>query len=1071
MDICTIIARNYLAYARVLSRSFLTHNARSKAYVLILDDEDGLIGGDEDFTVMRPADLDISRHEFHSMAMIYDVMELATAVKPWLLRALLDQGLPQIAYLDPDIKVYSTLDDLGPLSQEHGLALTPHVLQPIPRDGKRPSEADILSSGTYNLGFVAVSQASRPFLSWWEERLSRDCRRDVANGIFVDQRWIDLAVHYFDHHSIRDSAFNVAYWNLDQRLLDRTSAGYTVDGRPLRFFHFSGFEPRRPGVMSKHMRDAPRQAIKEGPILEIFNEYARDLLACEHMAWAGCPYGFSRTASGLPISGTMRNRYRQDLISAGGGPTLPDPFALEDAAAWFRLARRWNSQLVGDWVRESYGILRSRTRSALELGLSIGEERLAAPVQPRRLPPLPAQQESRTGKGLPRGVNVVGNLRAESGVGELGRRAVHALRAARIPYNLFVNPITSSRQTATVIADDSREVFDQNLVCANADQLPILAGLLGRTLLRGRYNIGYWAWELGVFPVQMAASEAFVDEIWALSDHAANAIRGAVSKKTVRCFPPPIPTPHVLEAQLDLGLPQGYLFLFCFDFLSVFDRKNPIAVVDAFRRAFPTPCGVTLLLKSVNGHLRPEELIRLRRHASDRPDVVIRDQSLSASDQAKLMATCDAYVSLHRAEGFGFTMAEAMALGKPVIATGYSGNLEFMTSENSFLVPYTLTTVGAGSDPYPEAAKWAAPDIDAAARMMRGLLEDPVEADLRGRRGAQDIAERHSAEARARLLAELLSGKSPVVDSSGSALRVRLSAFDGAAARLTLSAGGKAWSLQRKYPRARSTLQRRAARSRRRLRTVETQIEELSRAVISLTTQLRAVPYTAPGHGLVLGEGDDAFIGYRYSDVTSGRSYSAFEDTFRGSEEFIRERQRVYLQLLLAHQPVADLGCGRGEMLELLAAEGAEVTGVDADLDMVKRARAKGLAVVQGDALSWLDGCNDMALGSIFSAQFIEHLPYGELLQLLERCRAKLRPGGLLIAETVNPHALHAWKTFWVDLSHVKPIFPEVLVLLCREAGFGAARVMFPNGTGELATDRWAEGEYAVLAWAPDEST
>lgn len=796
MDICTIIARNYLAYARVLSRSFLTHNPDSRVYVLILDDEDGRIGADEDFTVIRPAELDIDRREFHSMAMIYDIMELATAVKPWLLRSLLERGLPQIAYLDPDIKVYDTLEDLAPLTQKHGLVLTPHILQPIARDGRYPSEADILSSGTYNLGFVAVSQASRPFLSWWEERLSRDCRRDVANGIFVDQRWIDLAVHYFDHHSIRDPAFNVAYWNLDQRSVDCTADGYTVDGRPLRFFHFSGFDPRRPGIMSKHMRDAPRNYLGNGPVREIFDEYASDLLAAEHLKWVVSLYGFSRTASGTLISSSMRHCYLRELRAPGPAGLL-DPFDMEDLAASAALTRHCAGQLVREWLTLSYRFARSQARLTREVRYLIGSRR--GDASGRRNgeaadAPAPSQEASTRRLRMPHGVNVVGYLTAESGVGELGRLAVAGLRAAGIPCSLFINPITSSRQGVACMPGTSRKVFDCNLLCVNADQLAILARVLGRSLLRARYNIGYWAWEVDVFPIQMAASEEFVDEIWAPSDHAAISIRDAVTKP-VRSFPPPIPTPSSSSTtKRDLSLPEGHLFLFCFDFLSVFERKNPLAVVDAFRRAFPRPSGVTLLIKSVNGHLRPDELVRLRRHASERPDIVIRDDSLSASEQEALIAACDTYVSLHRAEGFGFTMAEAMARGKPVIATGYSGNLEFMTPENSFLVPYRLTPVGAGHDPYPERATWATPDIEAAARTMKAVVQDPAGAALRGQRGARDVAERHSVEARALLLATMLSGRVPEAGSAASAARVRLSALDGVVARLTLSASGKAWS-------------------------------------------------------------------------------------------------------------------------------------------------------------------------------------------------------------------------------------------------------------------------------------
>src|ERR687890_17674 len=181
------------------------------------------------------------------MAAIYDVLELSTAVKPWLLRHLLDgRGLERVAYLDPDIRVYDRLDEIERLTGEHGLVLIPHITSPLPRDGKRPSEADILISGTYNLGFISLEHGSATdgLLDWWSERLKTDCVVAPDAGYFVDQRWMDF-VHGVmpDYFVLRDPSYNVAYWNLHGRELTYHKGRYFVDGRPLRFFHFSGFDP------------------------------------------------------------------------------------------------------------------------------------------------------------------------------------------------------------------------------------------------------------------------------------------------------------------------------------------------------------------------------------------------------------------------------------------------------------------------------------------------------------------------------------------------------------------------------------------------------------------------------------------------------------------------------------------------------------------------------------------------------------------------------------------------------------------------------------------------------------
>ncbi len=227
----------------------------------------------------------------------------------------------------------------------------------------------------------------------------------------------------------------------------------------------------------------------------------------------------------------------------------------------------------------------------------------------------------------------------------------------------------------------------------------------------------------------------------------------------------------------------------------------------------------------------------------------------------------------------------------------------------------------------------------------------------------------------------------------------------------------------------------------------------------------RAVPYTGTG---VLEQFRDPFggvvLGYRDGADAGGAAYAAFEDVFRGPEERVRERQRVYVDLLKDHGPVLDAGCGRGEFLDVLREAGIAATGVDSDAGMVERCRAKGHEVALDTAGTYLEGLAESSLGAVFSAQVIEHLPYAELNSFLALSHSRLRPGGVLVAETVNPHAPHALKTFWVDPTHQHPLFPEVVLVLCRIAGFASAYVFHPLGTGHVEDDRYRESAYAVVA-------
>lgn len=327
------------------------------------------------------------------------------------------------------------------------------------------------------------------------------------------------------------------------------------------------------------------------------------------------------------------------------------------------------------------------------------------------------------------GVNLWGYLRTESGVGEHARTLLAALDEARVPVVPIDFPDSRSRRDHPLpIGTREEPCFDVHLICVNADQTPHFVGKVGADRLAG-HRIGYWHWEVEEFPDGMAQSAELVDEIWTASRHSAEAIRRKV-QKPVHVVPPAVdpPAPAPLPADL-IPAGAGPLFLTCFDFDSVIERKNPEGAMAAFRLAFPRG-GARLLVKSVNGHLHPERLAALIAAAADRPDIHVVDRYLERAEQAALIAACDVFVSLHRAEGFGLMLAEAMWFGKPVIATGYSGNLEFMDESNSILVPWRPAPIPAGAGPY--TGTWAEPDLEAAAAAMGGVEEmGAVERKLR----------------------------------------------------------------------------------------------------------------------------------------------------------------------------------------------------------------------------------------------------------------------------------------------------------------------------------------------------
>ena len=254
MQICTIAARNYLGRVEVLAESFREHHPDGDLTVLILDDRERTVESRPGlYDVVRPDDIQIPR--FEGMAAMYDITELCTASKPWLLGHLLTAGEP-VAYCDPDVCFYAPLEGLEALAREHQIVLTPHLTKPFPEDGKHPDTQFILAAGAYNLGFIALGpgEVSGRLVDWWCERLRFDCINDVQNNYFVDQRWFDLVPGLFPGTAlVQDPGLNVAYWNLHQHevVVDADNRPI-VDGVALKFFHFSGFDPGEPDRLSRH---------------------------------------------------------------------------------------------------------------------------------------------------------------------------------------------------------------------------------------------------------------------------------------------------------------------------------------------------------------------------------------------------------------------------------------------------------------------------------------------------------------------------------------------------------------------------------------------------------------------------------------------------------------------------------------------------------------------------------------------------------------------------------------------------------------------------------------------------
>lgn len=336
------------------------------------------------------------------------------------------------------------------------------------------------------------------------------------------------------------------------------------------------------------------------------------------------------------------------------------------------------------------------------------------------------------------GVELAGYLSAAVGVGEAARRYLAALRSVGVPTHARDVPLPDRDTVGYAHVPGPASEPAVNLLCLNPEQMiPYLDSPDGPPVT-GRSSIGVWSWEVDVLPAGWREASRRVAEVWTYSRFAAERIAAGIEAPVFAVAPPVLPPAKPTAPSVEL--PAAFRVLVMFDYLSTLERKNPLGAIEAFRKAFAPGEGAVLIVKSINGQHRPDRQAELVAAADGREDITILDETMSGSERDALVAACDCLISLHRSEGHGLPLAEAMALGKPVLATGYGGSTEFMNDENSYLVKWRSVRVGDGVEHYPPAATWAEPDLDDAAQLLRAIRESPEAAARRGGQAQADVA-------------------------------------------------------------------------------------------------------------------------------------------------------------------------------------------------------------------------------------------------------------------------------------------------------------------------------------------
>jgi glycosyltransferase involved in cell wall biosynthesis len=752
MRFCTSATVLELPHARALADRIAEHHPGSRLTVLVHGRP--ALGPDEPFDVVSGADLDVAG--YGDLTARFTAADLALVLQPFLLAALLADG-DDVLFLDPAHELLGPLDAVGEELGRTPVLLSPRVRGSLPDDGMRPTDGDLRDDGRIDPGFVAVrdGEPARRFLSWWAERareLLNYVGATIASGR-ADQgrrqlkRLLDIAPAL--HEQVCQLArpeLELSGWNLHER---------TLDGAVSVALH--GFRPEAPHLLAPHFTRVTPGA--SPPLAALLDGYAGRL---RERGWVDLPqreHVGRRLTGDIVFSERLLRLYADALAE---GEDFGDIFDADGAERFLQWAREPSGPGAHAGIsRYLERVYRDRPDIPVaypDLAGPDGEQfagwtwvfgRRELDIPEAFLPPPPPHVRAAATPSGDLAVNVAGYFTGTLGLGEAARLYVTGLETAGVTVGTStvdasppIDPRAAAQRGYSSVGFAGRPELPGapvNLICVNADELPRFVRDIGSRFLDGRRNIGVWAWETDVIPRRWDEAFSLLDEIWVYSRYIAENL-GRAAPVPVIPIPPPVVAPEPTAAP-DLGLPDGFRFMFMFDFFSTMKRKNPIGVVEAFKRAFAPGEGPHLVIKTIHGVDRAADLEALQYAAAGRPDVFVVDRSLSVADKNGLLASCDCYVSLHRSEGWGLPIAECMAMAKPVVATAYSGNLDFMGPGNSYLVDYALTQVGGDVEIYPAEGTWAEPDLDDAARALRSVWEDQDEARRRGGRAQRDIAE------------------------------------------------------------------------------------------------------------------------------------------------------------------------------------------------------------------------------------------------------------------------------------------------------------------------------------------
>ena len=721
LAVFTICSNNYVPAAHVLLHSVRQFHPEADLYLCLADEMIRMPGlYDPAWTIVEARSLPI--RDFAAFAFRYDIMEFNTALKPFMFQHLLEQcGYDAVLYFDPDIELFRALDEVTqPLAEGASLILTPHMCAPCV-DPAEPNDLTIMRAGIFNLGFLGAARCaeSSDVIAWWARRLRYECINAQSDGLFVDQKFMDLAPAFAaGAHICRDTTMNVAYWNLRQRVLGGAEGAWTVDGAPLGFFHYSGFDPEQPARLSKY--DTRLDGAMSEPLQRLTASYAAKRVACGHGSVSAATYAYGRFASGTAIHPLVRRMFRQ---SHQLWPQ--DPFQTYEAYLHEPCpgtSRADPGRIVTNFMEFLHGHF-----PHLQTRLDLAEP---APVR-ELVDWFVIHSASDLGFDLPLIEPAAGRLATR-------RDRSPAIHDAGARSGAADTALDAQIRLALADADGREQIhlFEAPMLF----QAPILFSAPGeRTAFPGSLRVAIPLWHLARFPDEWLVRLNGADEVWAPSRFIQTALAGRLECPVVTVplafdsAAPATPSRH------RLGLPERrFLFFASFDCgtcqgrENLRGRENPQGAVAAFRRAFPRDGTAGLVLHADHPEIAPDRVEALRALGDGHPDIFLLEGRPGGCERASLIGATDALLSLHRSEGLASLCAEALRAGRPAIATGYAATRELLTERTGYPVGFQSVPIPSEvpSEFCPTEARqsWAEPDIAHAAWLMQRLCEEPARA-------------------------------------------------------------------------------------------------------------------------------------------------------------------------------------------------------------------------------------------------------------------------------------------------------------------------------------------------------